>query len=210
MALGTPLARIVPGGLRWRLAGWIALVTLICTGIAFVAVYRGTGTQLRRQIDQEISGDAAELAHNLTNARVRSPVGRWRGRRAPTCTTSRSAPARRSCSRSSRGRAPATNRPELFGARPARQRRDASRAERRRTGSRAAVERTAGYATLALPDVGNLRLLKRVGACARRAARDDRGGRAAGERDARPERPRTRVHPRRDAGARSAPCWAPT
>ena len=45
-------ARIVPAGLRWRLAGWIALVTLICTGIAFAAVYRGTGTQLRSQIDQ--------------------------------------------------------------------------------------------------------------------------------------------------------------
>ena len=58
-------ARIFPAGLRWRLAGWIAVVTLVCTGIAFAAVYRGTGTQLRRQIDQEISGDAAEFAHNL-------------------------------------------------------------------------------------------------------------------------------------------------
>ena len=48
--------RIVPAGLRWRLTGWIALVTLICTGIAFAAVYRGTGAQLRSQIDNELSG----------------------------------------------------------------------------------------------------------------------------------------------------------
>ena len=33
-------------GLRWRLAGWVAVVTLVCTGIAFFATYRGTGTQV--------------------------------------------------------------------------------------------------------------------------------------------------------------------
>ena len=75
MPARSTLARIVPAGLRWRLAGWIALVTLICTGIAFAAVYRGTGAQLRRQIDSELSGDAAEFAHNLTSSQVRSPVG---------------------------------------------------------------------------------------------------------------------------------------
>src|ERR1700677_1134093 len=62
------LARIVPGGLRWHLAGGIAVVMPVCNGVTFVAVYRGTGTQLRRQIDQEIAGDAAELAHNLTSS----------------------------------------------------------------------------------------------------------------------------------------------
>ncbi len=63
----------MPGGLRWRLAGWVTLVTLLCTAIVFVAVYRGTGAQLRRQIDKEIAGDAAELAHNLAAAHARTP-----------------------------------------------------------------------------------------------------------------------------------------
>jgi len=60
------LRRLVPTGLRWRLAGWFTLVTLLCIAIVFVAVYRGTGSQLRSQIDHELSGDAAELSHNLT------------------------------------------------------------------------------------------------------------------------------------------------
>ncbi len=59
------LRHLAPAGLRWRLAAWVALVTLICTGITFLVVYRGTGAQLRHQIDQELSGDAGELAHNL-------------------------------------------------------------------------------------------------------------------------------------------------
>src|ERR1700723_3768054 len=58
--------RLRDTGLRWRLAGWVVLVTLLCTGIAFVAVYRGTGTQLRNQIDGEISGYASGLAHALS------------------------------------------------------------------------------------------------------------------------------------------------
>jgi hypothetical protein len=67
------LRRIAPAGLRWRLAGWFTLVTLLCIAIVFVAVYRGTGTQLRSQIDKELGGDAAELAHNLEVAHARTP-----------------------------------------------------------------------------------------------------------------------------------------
>ena len=60
--------RLAPRGLRWRLAGWFTLVMVLCTGIVFLAVYRGTGTQVRQQIDRELSGDAAEFAHNLRAA----------------------------------------------------------------------------------------------------------------------------------------------
>ncbi len=35
-------------------------------GITFVAVYRGTRTQLHHQIGQEIAGDASELSLTLT------------------------------------------------------------------------------------------------------------------------------------------------
>ena len=72
---GRPV-RVAPLGLRWRLAGWVALVVLICTAITFVAVYRGTGAQLRAQIDKEIAGDAAEFAHNLVISPGRAPAGR--------------------------------------------------------------------------------------------------------------------------------------
>jgi hypothetical protein len=46
---------------------WVAVLMLVCTGITFVAVYRGTGTQLRHQIDQEIAGDAGALSRTLTS-----------------------------------------------------------------------------------------------------------------------------------------------
>src|SRR5437879_3417557 len=143
-------------GLRWRLAGWVAAVTLVCTGIAFVAVYRGTGTQLRAQIDGEVAGDASELAHNLTLV----------GRRAPK-QLSRAATSYvrgRPFSASSTllfalvpGQAVSTNRPELF----ARSAADSDEspaqqaAENRLAGH--LLSAPLGYSTLLLPDVGNLR-----------------------------------------------------
>jgi two-component system OmpR family sensor kinase len=161
MSLPPAITRVLPAGLRWRLAGWIALVTLICTGIAFVAVYRGTGTQLRRQIDQEISGDAAELAHNLTSARVRSPAGVAQAASAYVHNQPFSASSTFLFAIVP-GAGTATNRPELFAhARPDNGETQAEQAQENRL-SRQLLKVPPGYATLALPDVGNLRLLKRV------------------------------------------------
>jgi two-component system, OmpR family, sensor kinase len=161
MSIPPAFARIVPAGLRWRLAGWIALVTLICTGIAFVAVYRGTGTQLRRQIDQELSGDAAEFAHNLTSARVRSPT--------EVARVASSYVNNQPFSASSTflfaivpGAGTATNRPELL----AHARADSGETQAEQAQENGLSEQllsvSPGYSTLTLPDVGNLRLLKRV------------------------------------------------
>jgi len=155
------LARIVPGGLRWRLAGWIAVVMLVCTGITFVAVYRGTGTQLRRQIDQETFGDAAELAHNLTGSRARSP--------AQVASAASLYIHDQPFSASSTflfaivpGAPTSTNRPELFAhARPDNGETPAEQAQENRL-SQQLLTAPPGYATLVLPDVGNLRLLKRI------------------------------------------------
>ena len=68
-----PMSRLAPRTLRWRLAGWVAAVTLICTGIAFAAVYRGTGTQLRGQVDHELRAYAGELSHDLARANAATP-----------------------------------------------------------------------------------------------------------------------------------------
>lgn len=155
------LARIVPAGLRWRLAGWIAVVMLVCTGITFVAVYRGAGTQLRRQIDREISGDAAEFAHNLRSSHERSP--------AAVAQAASSYVYNQPFSASSTflfaivpGAGTSTNRPELFArAKPDKGETSAEQAQENRLSEQLSTA-PAGYATLALPDVGNLRLLKRV------------------------------------------------
>jgi two-component system OmpR family sensor kinase len=152
--------RLAPAGLRWRLAGWFTLVTLLCTAIAFVAVYRGTGTQLRHQIDQEIGGDAAELAHNLTSAKARtadqlSAAATRYVRDQPFSASSTLlfvlVP----------GVGTSTNRPELFGHRAPDTGETPAEQELENRLSAHLLSAPDGYYTLALPDVGNLRLLKR-------------------------------------------------
>ena len=154
------LRRLAPGGLRWRLAGWFVFVTLLCTAIVFVAVYRGTGTELRRQIDHDLVGDAAELAHNLMAAHARTP-------RAASTAASRYIDAQPFSASSTLlfvlvpGAATSTNRPELFG-HPAPDNGEALSEQERenRLSARLLVVRD-GYTTLSLPDVGDVRLFKR-------------------------------------------------
>jgi two-component system OmpR family sensor kinase len=161
MPMPPGLARIVPGGLRWRLAGWIAVIMMACTGITFVAVYRGTATQLRRQIDQEISGDAAELAHNLTSSRARSPAQLARAASSYIHDQPFSASSTLLFAIVP-GAGTSTNRPELFGsARPDDGETPTEQFQENRL-ARQLLTVPPGYVTLALPDVGNLRLLKRI------------------------------------------------
>ena len=155
------LQRLGHVGLRWRLAAWVAAVTLICTGITFVAVYRGTGTQLRRQIDGEIAGDAGELAHNLALARARTPVGVWEAATRYVHDQPFSASSTLLFAIVP-GAGTSTNRPELFDhARPDNGESQAQQeAENRLSGRLLSV--ADGFVTVDLPDVGSLRLLKRT------------------------------------------------
>jgi signal transduction histidine kinase len=150
-----------PAGLRWRLAGWFTLLALVCTAIVFVAVYRGTGTQLRSQIDQETAGDARELAHNLASGGAHTPAElsaaatRYiRGQPFSASSTLLFALVP--------GQPPSTNRPELFST--ATPDNGETKAEQLKENHLASSLRSApaGYTTLVLPDVGDLRLLKRV------------------------------------------------
>ena len=79
-----PLRAPRRGRAALALAGWVALVSLICTGIAFVAVYRGTGTQLRHQIDQELAGDAAS-SRTACSAAIRTHAERQLAASQPLC-----------------------------------------------------------------------------------------------------------------------------
>jgi signal transduction histidine kinase len=143
------------------LAGWIAVVTLVCTGITFVVVYRGTGTQLRRQIDQGLASDAGELAHSLASGRERS------AKRVAEAATRymRAQPFRANSTLLFvvvPGAPTSTNRPELFTrAAPDNGETSVEQAQENELSGRLLNVRD-GYSTLVLPDVGNLRLLKRV------------------------------------------------
>jgi two-component system, OmpR family, sensor kinase len=150
------LARL---GLRWRLGGWIALVTLLCTGVAFVAVYSGTGAQLRQQIDGEIAGYANGFTHDLarggppTTARAHAEAGEYvrdQSFAAGSIVLFAKIP----------GRGTVSNRPELFSdsVRPD-DGESATEQAHENTLSAALLRSRNGYSTLSLADVGQLRLL---------------------------------------------------
>jgi two-component system OmpR family sensor kinase len=151
---------LVPGGLRWRLGAWMALVVLASCAITFVVVYRGTGTELRHQIDREISGDASELSQALISSDDRSPkqvaqrATRYiRGQPFSASSTLLFAIVA--------GAHTSANRPELF-ARAAVDNGETA-VEQVRENRLAAGLLTVkdGYSTLPLPDVGDLRLVER-------------------------------------------------
>ena len=148
-------------GLRWRLAGWVAFVVLICTAVTFFAVYRGTGSQLRRQIDTELGGDASELARSLRLARPKTP-------RRTFAASNRYVNGQPFSATSTLlftlipGAPTSTNRPELFTAEAPDNGESAAKQTAENRLSERLLSTGLGYSTLMLPDVGDLRLLKRA------------------------------------------------
>jgi two-component system, OmpR family, sensor kinase len=149
----------VPGGLRWRLAAWVALIVLGSSAITFVVVYRRTGSELRRQIDQEIAGEQRELAQALISSHERRP--REVAEQATHYIQGRPFSA------SSillfavvKGAPTSSNRPELFTkARADHGETSAEQARENRLDAKLLSVRE-GYSTLVLADVGDVRLFK--------------------------------------------------
>jgi signal transduction histidine kinase len=158
---GRPWGRLLPRSLRWRLAAWVALVTVISSGIAFVAVYRGTGTQLRRQIDHEIAGDIGAFANAIRSSGARDP-------RHAAQTAARYVNGLPFSSSSTLlfalvpGAGTVTNRPELFTAKGADNgETPAEQAQENRLSAHLLAAGT-GYATVDLADTGDVRVLERT------------------------------------------------
>ena len=66
--------RVLPSGLRVQLALAIALVTAVAVGASFLALYRGTGTRLRSQIDAQLRTQAAEWRQSTAGADLSTPA----------------------------------------------------------------------------------------------------------------------------------------
>jgi two-component system OmpR family sensor kinase len=151
---------LMPTSLRWRLAVWVALVVVVSSGITFFAVYRGTGTQLRRQIDHEIAGDSGEFAHALSASRARTPHA--------VLAAARAYVAGQPFNASSTvlyalvpGAGTATNTPELLGSHAPDDGESVAVQEQENRAARRLRAARSGFSTLVLPDVGYLRLLNR-------------------------------------------------
>jgi two-component system, OmpR family, sensor kinase len=157
----SPRDRLADVGLRWRLAGWVALVVLICMGVAFLAVYRGTGTQVRHEIDKEIAGDASAFTRSLSLADPRS------ARQAAQDATRyvRGQPFSSSSTLFFAlipGAPTSTNVPELFGGGPPDDGETVAEQDQENRLAARLLTVSEGYTTLPLPDVGSLRLLERI------------------------------------------------
>ena len=148
------------GGLRWRLTAWVAVVMLLFAAVIFVAVYRGTATQLRHQIDTELAGDASEFSHNLqllgrgsphTLAAAASRYVHDQPFGASSTLLFASVP----------GAGTSTNQPELLGQAAPDDGESATEQSQENRLARRLFTVADGYSTLSLPDVGDLRLLKR-------------------------------------------------
>ncbi len=148
------------GGLRWRLTAWVAVVMLLFAVVIFVAVYRGTATQLRHQIDRELAGDASEFSHNLQLLDADSP----HALRAAARSYIHDQPFGASSTLLFAiipGAGTSTNQPELLGkAGPDNGETVAEQDHENRLADRV-LSAHDGYSTLPFPDVGDLRLLKR-------------------------------------------------
>lgn len=153
------LGRLVPGGLRWRLGAWVAFVVLASSAVTFVVVYRDTGTELRRQIDQEIAGEQGELAQALISSDDHKPkqlaerATRYiRGQPFSSSSTLLFAIVA--------GASTSSNRPELFtGERPDNGENAREQSRENQLSAKLGIVHD-GYSTLSLPDIGNLRLLE--------------------------------------------------
>jgi two-component system, OmpR family, sensor kinase len=154
------LRRIAPNGLRWRLGAWVAFVVLASSAVTFVVVYRGTGSELRHQIDRELAGDAGELSRVLASSDERRPAQlqqhatryiRAQPFRASSTLLFAIVPGAHTVS----------NRPELF----KRAHVDNGETSVEQTHENQLSTRLLavhdGYSTLAVPDVGDVRLLER-------------------------------------------------
>jgi two-component system OmpR family sensor kinase len=155
-----PARRLALRGLRWRLAAWVALVVVLSSGITFIVVYRGTASELRSQIDKELAGEASELSHAILEAgggrgALRHAAARYiKGQPFVAGSTALFAVIP--------GVPVQTNTPELVthtlpddGESVAVQDAENHAADR-------VLAAPIGYSTLHLPDVGELRLIKRA------------------------------------------------
>jgi signal transduction histidine kinase len=142
------------------LAGATATILIVAVGITFLAIYRGTGAQLRGAIDRELRGDVTAFANAGVPPRPLAPRAvEAAGRRFVRAQPFR--PSAHLLVERVTGGGIVTNQPEVFGLAPEPDEPEArQRAENRH--ARELVTAPVGYSTVEVPDVGDVRLLTRV------------------------------------------------
>jgi two-component system OmpR family sensor kinase len=148
------------GGLRWRLTIWVGAVMLISFVAIFVVVYRDTGAQVGAQIDRDIQGDVTQLRLAERN------VSRLAPRRISAAATAymRAQPYTASSTLLFvfvPGARPASNHPEVFGARGVDVGEPPGEQAAENAETQALLVPRLGFSTRPVPDVGRMRIFER-------------------------------------------------
>lgn len=177
------MSRIPAAGLRGRLAISIALIMLAVLGVTFLAVYRGTESDLRGRIESDLQREVDGLARGLAAGPPGTPA-EVEARAERLVLAQPFGPSSRVIAISVEGAGTATNQPELLGLPPVPQSggssgggpapgdHGAEPGEHHGSGSnseedgdsksaRRLLSARQDYSTVPVEDVGNVRLLTR-------------------------------------------------
>jgi two-component system OmpR family sensor kinase len=150
-----------PATLRWRLVAWVVGAMAIVSAVMFVVVYEQTGSQLRTQVNEDISGDVNQLSETVRALRIQSPARLTAQLRAFV----QDQPSRASTSLLFAvvpGFGTVTNHPELLGAARPDDGETAAEQQRENEQGRALLNGPNGHRTLSAPDVGPVRVDERL------------------------------------------------
>ncbi len=145
-------------GLRGRLAASIAVILLAALAVTFVAVYRGTGSDLRGRIDDDLDQEARSLALRLAEAAPAGPRA-VRARAVRLIAAQPFGPSAQVLAITVPGAGITTNQPELLGLEPEGE----ERADRGSEGedARGILTTDPGFTTVNIEEAGDVRLLTR-------------------------------------------------
>jgi two-component system, OmpR family, sensor kinase len=154
--------RLLPGGLRVQLALAIALITALALGLSFLAVYRGTGRDLRNRIDEDLRTQAAEWQQLRAARDLSSPSDVEAAARA-FIAAQRYHPASRIFVVDVAGGTPVSNQPRILEHEIEREREEAGKGDEHGEASSGdgVINAAAGLMTARVEEAGRMRVLTR-------------------------------------------------
>lgn len=151
---------LLPSSLRWRLTAWVAAVMLVSAAAVFVVVYQDTGTQIRAQIDRDITGDVAQLGQALGPAAGKPPAQIFAASRRYVSVQPYTATSTLLFVLIP-GSATVSNHLEVFRPGPDESGETAAQQAKENASARQLSNPRPGYSSVQVPDVGTTRILER-------------------------------------------------
>ena len=150
-----------PATLRWRLVAWVVGALVVVSAVMFVVVYEQTGSQLRAQVNEDITGDVNQLSEAVRALQTSSPARLTAQLRSYV----QAQPSRGSTSLLFAivpGYGTVTNHPELLGASRPDDGETVAEQQRENAEGRALLSGSTGQRTLPAPDLGRVRVDERL------------------------------------------------